>query len=152
MGSWLLAVTAFSIEVVIKVLVTVIIYGLFMWDSHCQDGLWESLDDWVYWVYYIRAVGNLVEFWFAVFLFFNGGWILLFESGGTIRVCICMMLVLACVLWCEARNGWTAFQKRRSAVSQTEFQLDLPENQNVVQNNEAPNANNILNPAYEIEE
>ena len=34
----------------VKVLVTVIIYGLFMWDSHCQDGLWESLDDWVYYI------------------------------------------------------------------------------------------------------
>ena len=37
-------------QVVVKVLVTVIIYGLFMWDSHCQDGLWESLDDWVYYI------------------------------------------------------------------------------------------------------
>ena len=70
-------------QVVVKVLVTVTIYTLFMWDAWCQeDGLWESLDDWVY---YIKAVGNTVEFLFAVFLFFNGGWILLFESGGTIR-------------------------------------------------------------------
>ena len=98
-GTWLLAVTAFCIEVVVKVLVTVLVYGLFMWDSHCQDGLWESLDDWVY---YIRAVGNVVEFCFAVFLFFNGGWILLFESGGTIRAC--MMLIHAYFnIWCEAR-------------------------------------------------
>ena len=41
---------------------------------------------------------------------------------------------------------------RIDATSQTEFQQDLPENQNVVQNNEAPNADNIINPANEIEE
>jgi E3 ubiquitin-protein ligase RNF139 len=64
-----------------------------------KDGLWESLDDWVY---YIRSFGNSVEFCFAVFLFFNGAWILLFESGGTIRAV--MMLVHAYFnIWCEAK-------------------------------------------------
>jgi len=122
-GTWLLAVTAFCIEVVVKVLVTVLVYGLFMWDSHCQDGLWESLDDWVY---YIRAVGNVVEFCFAVFLFFNGGWILLFESGGTIRAC--MMLIHAYFnIWCEARNGWSAFTKRRTAVAKINSLTDATE-------------------------
>eukprot|EP00092_Neocalanus_flemingeri_P039584 GFUD01043105.1.p1 GENE.GFUD01043105.1~~GFUD01043105.1.p1 ORF type:complete len:702 (+),score=203.16 GFUD01043105.1:180-2285(+) len=112
-GTWLLAVTAFCVEVVVKVFVTITIYALFMWDAHCQDGLWESLDDWVY---YIRAFGNTVEFCFAVFLFFNGGWILLFESGGTIRAV--MMLIHAYFnIWCEARNGWSTFMKRRTAVA-----------------------------------
>ena len=100
-----------------------------MWDSHCQDGLWESLDDWVYFIRsdkdkffklldlnHFRGIGNTVEFFFAVFLFFNGGWILIFESGGTIRAV--MMLIHAYFnIWCEARNGWSAFMKRRSAVS-----------------------------------
>lgn len=113
LGTWLLAVTAFCVEVVVKVLVTITIYCLFMWDAHCQDGLWESLDDCVY---YIRAFGNTVEFCFAVFLFFNGGWILVFESGGTIRAI--MMLIHAYFnIWCEAKNGWSTFSKRRTAVS-----------------------------------
>lgn len=30
-----------------------------------------------------QAVGNSIEFCFAVFLFFNGGWILFFESGAS---------------------------------------------------------------------
>ena len=54
LGTWLLAVTAFCVEVweigikiriskcycqvVVKVLVTVTVYALFMWDAHCQDG------------------------------------------------------------------------------------------------------------------
>ena len=42
---------------------------------------------------------------------------------------------------------------RIDATSQTEFQQDLPPNQNnVVQNNEPPNADNIIDPANEIEE
>merc|ERR1712025_362693 len=122
-GTWLLAVSAFCIEVVVKVFVTLLVYSLFLWDSHCQDGLWESLDDWVY---YIRGVGNTVEFCFAVFLFFNGGWILLFESGGTIRAC--MMLIHAYFnIWCEARNGWSAFSKRRTAVAKINSLRDATE-------------------------
>jgi len=113
MGTWLLAVTAFCIEVVVKVFVTTIIYALFMWDAFYQDGIWEGLDDWVY---YIRAFGNSVEFIFAVFLFLNGGWILMFESGGTIRAV--MMLIHAYFnIWCEAKNGWSTFIKRRTAVA-----------------------------------
>ena len=100
-GTWLLAVSAFCVEVVVKVLVTVAVYGLFLYDSKVREGAWEGLDDAVY---YVRAAGNTVEFCFAVFLFFNGGWILLFESGGTIRAL--MMLIHAyCNIWCEARSG-----------------------------------------------
>ena len=66
-------------------------------------------------LYISRGVGNTVEFFFAVFLFLNGGWILIFESGGTIRAI--MMLIHAYFnIWCEAKNGWAAFIKRRSAV------------------------------------
>ena len=83
------------------VLVTVTIYGLFLYDSKAREGTWEHLDDAVY---YVRSLGNTVEFCFAVFLFFNGGWILLFESGGTIRAL--MMLIHAyCNIWCEAKSG-----------------------------------------------
>ena len=83
------------------VLVTVIVYSLFLYDSRAWKGTWEHLDDAVY---YVRSIGNTVEFCFAVFLFFNGGWILFFESGGTIRAL--MMLIHAyCNIWCEAKSG-----------------------------------------------
>lgn len=112
-GTWLLAVSAFCIEVVVKVLVTVSVYGLFLYDSRVREGTWEGLDDAVY---YVKAVGNTVEFCFAVFLFFNGGWILFFESGGTIRAV--MMVVHAYFnIWCEAKTGWKTFMKRRTAVA-----------------------------------
>ena len=76
-------------------------YALFLYDSRVREGAWEHLDDAVY---YVKSMGNTVEFCFAVFLFFNGGWILLFESGGTIRAL--MMLIHAyCNIWCEAKSG-----------------------------------------------
>lgn len=76
-STWLLAVTAFSVEVIIKVLVSLATYALFLMDARRQS-FWEKLDDYVY---YIRAFGNSVEFCFGIFLFFNGAWILAFESG-----------------------------------------------------------------------
>ncbi|XP_046382826.1 protein TRC8 homolog [Ischnura elegans] len=118
-STWLLAVSAFSIEVIVKVWVSLAIYSLFLVDA-CRSVFWERLDDYVY---YIRAFGNTVEFCFGIFLFFNGAWILAFESGGTIRA------VMMCIhayfnIWCEAKAGWSVFMKRRTAVRKIE---SLPE-------------------------
>lgn len=112
-GTWLLAVTAFCIEVIVKVTVTVSVYLLFVYDHYFKEGTWEFLDDAVY---YVKAIGNTVEFCFAVFLFFNGGWILLFESGGAIRA-LMMVIHAYCNIWCEAKAGWQTFIKRRTAVA-----------------------------------
>lgn len=60
-----------------QVLVSLATYTLFLLDARRQT-FWEKLDDYVY---YIKAFGNSVEFCFGIFLFFNGAWILLFESG-----------------------------------------------------------------------
>jgi E3 ubiquitin-protein ligase RNF139 len=74
--------------------------------------MWERLDDYVY---YVKATGNTIEFIFGIFLFFNGAWILLFESGGTIRAL--MMCIHAYFnIWLQARTGWKTFMKRRLAV------------------------------------
>ena len=108
---WLLAVTAFSVEVMIKVIISLLIYGLFMIDSH-HETFWEELDDYIY---YIKATGNMIEFMFGIFLFCNGAWIMVFESGGMIRA------VMMCIhayynIWIQACEGWKVFMQRRSAV------------------------------------
>lgn len=118
-STWLLAVSAFSIEVIVKVTVSLMIYTLFLLDAR-RETFWERLDDYVY---HIRAFGNTVEFIFGIFLFFNGAWILIFESGGAIRA------VMMCIhayfnIWCEAKAGWNVFMKRRTAVNKIE---SLPE-------------------------
>merc|ERR1712111_115307 len=49
-----------------------------------------------------------------------------FKSGGTIRAC--MMLIHAYFnIWCEARNGWSAFSKRRTAVAKINSLRDATE-------------------------
>ncbi|XP_052101535.1 protein TRC8 homolog [Mytilus californianus] len=110
-NTWLLAVTAFSIEVMMKVFFSLLTYILFMVDAY-MDVFWEKLDDYVY---YIKATGNTMEFMFGIFLFCNGGWIIIFESGGIVRA------VMMCIhayfnIWCQAKEGWKVFMKRRTAV------------------------------------
>ncbi|XP_075235024.1 TRC8 ring finger protein [Lycorma delicatula] len=118
-STWLLAVSAFSVEVIVKVIVSLLIYSLFLIDAY-RSTFWEKLDDYVY---YIRAFGNTVEFCFGIFLFFNGAWILLFESGGAIRAG--MMGIHAYFnIWNEALAGWNVFMKRRTAVNKID---SLPE-------------------------
>lgn len=84
---------------------------LFILDAR-RERFWEKLDDYLY---YVKAFGNSVEFCFGIFLFFNGAWILAFESGGAIRAL--MMCIHAYFnIWCEAKAGWSIFIKRRNAV------------------------------------
>ncbi|RWS03823.1 protein TRC8-like protein [Dinothrombium tinctorium] len=107
-STWLLAVSAFSVEVIIKVVMSLLIYGLFMIDAY-RSTIWEQLDDYVY---YIKATGSTVEFIIGIFLFFNGAWILLFESGGTIRAL--MMCVHAYFnIWLQAKSEATEEQLRK---------------------------------------
>ena len=81
-------------------MISLMIYTLFMIDAF-RTTLWEPLDDYVY---YIKASGSTIEFFFGIFLFFNGAWILLFESGGTIRAL--MMCIHAYFnIWLQAKQG-----------------------------------------------
>ncbi|XP_072759780.1 protein TRC8 homolog [Anoplolepis gracilipes] len=111
-STWLLAVSVFSIEVIVKVLVSLAIYSLFLIDAY-RSTFWEQFDDCVY---IIRSFGNTVEFAFGIILFFNGFWILVFESGGAIRA-IMMCIHAYFNIWCEAKAGWSVFMKRRTAVN-----------------------------------
>lgn len=123
-STWLLAVAAFSIEVVIKVVISLLVYFLFMIDAY-RNTFWEKLDDYVY---YIRATGSSIEFLFGIFIFFNGVWILFFESGGTIRAC--MMCIHAYFnIWLQAKTGWKVFIKRRSAVNKINLLPEATEEQ-----------------------
>ena len=111
-STWLLAVSSFNIEVIVKVIISLLLYSLFMIDAH-RDVFWERLDDYVY---NIKSTGNTLEFLFGIFVFCNGAWIMVFESGGTIRAC--MMCIHAYFnIFVQAKNGWKVFMKRRTAVN-----------------------------------
>ncbi|XP_064465830.1 protein TRC8 homolog [Ornithodoros turicata] len=110
-STWLLAVTAFGAELVIKVAVSLTLYLLFWTDARRPDALWERLDDYVYWV---RATGSIAEFVCGVFLFLNGAWIFLFESRGTVRAFM-MCFHAYFNIWAQGRAGWKACLRRRAA-------------------------------------
>ncbi|KAK2584225.1 hypothetical protein KPH14_006640 [Odynerus spinipes] len=111
-STWLLAVSVFSVEVIVKVMVSLAIYILFLIDAY-RTAFWEELDDCVY---IIRSFGNIIEFAFGIILLFNGFWILIFESGGAIRA-IMMCIHAYFNIWCEVKAGWLVFMKRRTAVN-----------------------------------
>ncbi|XP_026879708.2 E3 ubiquitin-protein ligase RNF139 [Electrophorus electricus] len=111
LNTWLFAVTAFCVELCLKVLVSLTVYALFMIDGRCS-ALWEKLDDYVY---YVRSAGNVVEFIFGVVMFGNGAYTMMFESGSKIRACM-MCLHAYFNIYLQAKNGWKTFINRRTAV------------------------------------
>ncbi|KAK7462624.1 hypothetical protein BaRGS_00038331, partial [Batillaria attramentaria] len=126
LSTWLLAVSAFCVEIIIKVFISLTVYALFMIDAY-KETFWEKLDDYVY---YVQSTGSTIEFLFGIFLFCNGAWIMLFESGGAIRAL--MMCIHAYFnIWLQAKEGWRVFINRRRAVARiaaldeaTQEQLD----------------------------
>ena len=46
-STWLLAVTGFGLEAVIKIIISLTLYGLFLVDSSRSDW-WHKMDDYVY--------------------------------------------------------------------------------------------------------
>ncbi|XP_020776362.2 E3 ubiquitin-protein ligase RNF139 [Boleophthalmus pectinirostris] len=111
LNTWLFAVTAFCVELCLKVMVSLTVYGLFMADG-LSVTLWEKLDDYVY---YVRSTGNIIEFLFGVVMFGNGAYTMMFESGSKIRACM-MCLHAYFNIYLQAKNGWRTFINRRSAV------------------------------------
>uniref|UniRef100_A0A3P9J0Q1 E3 ubiquitin-protein ligase RNF139 n=1 Tax=Oryzias latipes TaxID=8090 RepID=A0A3P9J0Q1_ORYLA len=111
LNTWLFAVTAFCVELCLKVLVSLTVYGLFMADGF-SNVLWEKLDDYVY---YVRSSGNIIEFLFGVIMFGNGAYTMMFEAGSKIRACM-MCLHAYFNIYLQAKNGWKTFINRRTAV------------------------------------
>ncbi|KAM9308905.1 E3 ubiquitin-protein ligase RNF139 [Gastrophryne carolinensis] len=111
LNTWLFAVTAFCIELCLKVIVSLTVYTLFMIDGY-YSVVWEKLDDYVY---YVRSTGSIIEFVFGVVMFGNGAYTMMFESGSKIRACM-MCLHAYFNIYLQAKNGWKTFVNRRTAV------------------------------------
>lgn len=125
-STWYLAATAFCVELIVKMSVTIGQYALFMRDSQRiysqqkktdedseeNDELSDKLVDHIY---YVKGFGHVTEFLVAIFLFWNGVYILLFESYGGIRaVMICIHAYFH--IFVQAKKGWSAYMKRRTAI------------------------------------
>ena len=108
--SWLLAISAFTLELVIKSLTTQIIYCINMIQTHVNY-LQENIEDVTF---YIKAVSGTLDFLCGVFLFINGAYIFLFESSGLIRL---TMMIIHCYMniYQAALKGLKTLRLRRSA-------------------------------------
>jgi hypothetical protein len=132
-STWMLAASAFNIELMVKMSVSLFLYAIFTIDSmrtissyknkkktdesdlkieEENNQFSEHLDDYVY---YVKAFGHIIEFLIGLVLFFNGAYILLFESYGAIRA-IMMCIHAYYHIWLQARKGWSVFIKRRTAI------------------------------------
>lgn len=123
LSTWLLALSCFSIEVVVKVIISLIVYVLFLIDARL-DSSWEPFDDYVYTV---RAFGACMELFCGTFLLLNGAWIFFFEQGGTIRAFTILFHAYFNV-WTQAKMGWANSVRRREAGRRlAEFRRATPE-------------------------
>ncbi|XP_054721615.1 protein TRC8 homolog [Uloborus diversus] len=118
-STWLLALTAFMMELIIKTMVSIFAYILFIIDSY-KNGLWENLEDYIY---YLKVAANTLEIVLGFYLFLNGLWIFIFESAGVIRACM-MLLHAYFNVYKQAKNEWQYYLARRSAAQKIQF---LPE-------------------------
>ncbi|CAL1528466.1 unnamed protein product [Lymnaea stagnalis] len=108
--SWLLAISAFSLELIIKSLSTLAVYTVNMLQAH-TNYLHDNIDDFLF---YIKAVFGCLEFSCGIFLFLNGAYIFLFESGGVIRF-VMMVIHLYCNIYQTALKGVATYRLRQSA-------------------------------------
>lgn len=129
--SWLLAISAFSLELIIKSLGTLTFYTLNMLQSH-TNFLHENIDDCSF---YIKAVCGCLEFACGIFLFCNGAYIFFFESCGVIRF-VMMIIHFYCNIYQTAMKGFKAYRLRQSAwekmnMLQAASQEQLEENDDI---------------------
>ncbi|CAG5119921.1 unnamed protein product [Candidula unifasciata] len=129
--SWLLAISAFSLELIIKSLGTLTFYALNMLQSR-TNFLHENIDDCSF---YIKATCGCLEFACGIFLFCNGAYIFFFESGGVIRF-VMMVIHFYCNIYQTAVKGLKAYRLRQSAWEkmnrlQSASQEQLDENDDI---------------------
>ncbi|CAF0897404.1 unnamed protein product [Brachionus calyciflorus] len=128
-STWLLSASAFNIELIVKVIVSLLMYlvncletmqaendakkdDVVDYDSTQELNFYDKYDTYIY---YIKAFGHVFEFFVAIFLFVNGAYILFFESYGAIRA-IMMCLHAYFHIWSQAWLGWNSFKVRRQVI------------------------------------
>jgi len=110
-STWLLAVTAFSLELIVRLLASLAQFTVYVLDAHNRLSNVESFDEYLF---RIKAVTAIFEFILGVFLLFNGFYILFFESRGALRA---FMLAIHAHLniFKNLKRGYQIFRNRKSA-------------------------------------
>ncbi|CAF1355156.1 unnamed protein product, partial [Didymodactylos carnosus] len=110
-STWLLAITAFALELSIRLLAALAQYSVYVMDINNRLKNLDKFDDYIF---YIKAVTSCFEFLLALLLLFNGLYILFFESRGTIRA---FMLGIHAHfnIHISARKGYKIYKNRKTA-------------------------------------
>jgi hypothetical protein len=110
-STWLLAITAFLLELIVRLVASLAQYTLYVLDAHnCLSNV-DSFDEYIF---RIKAITSIFEFILGVFLLFNGFYILCYEARGALRA---FMLAIHAHLNIikNLRRGWQILRNRRSA-------------------------------------
>lgn len=110
-STWLLAVTAFSFELIVRLIASLAQFTVYVLDAHNRLANVDSFDEYLF---RIKAVTSVLEFILGVFLLFNGFYILCFESRGALRA---LMLAIHAHLNIikNLKRGYQIFRNRKSA-------------------------------------
>ena len=110
-STWLLAVTAFSLELIVRILASLAQFAVYVLDAHNRLPNIDSFDEYLF---RIKAVTSCFEFVLGVFLLFNGLYIFMFESRGALRALMLGIHAYTNILK-NLRRGWKIFCNRKSA-------------------------------------
>ncbi|CAF3341250.1 unnamed protein product [Rotaria sp. Silwood1] len=110
-STWLLAVTAFSLELIVRLLASLAQYTVYVIDAH---NLLTNVDSFDEYIFRIKAITSCCEFILSIFLLCNGFYILCFEARGALRA---FMLAIHAHLNIikNFRRGWQILCNRKSA-------------------------------------
>lgn len=126
-STWLVALVAFCIELIVKVLATFLVYTLFTLDARIDHRPWRHMDDWVF---YIQSTAHTIEFICGCVMFVNGAYVLFFESGSILRAFMMSMHAYvniykaACDGWKTFNNRWTVNTRISTLLLASEEQLE----------------------------
>ncbi|XP_035217866.1 protein TRC8 homolog [Stegodyphus dumicola] len=123
-STWLLTITCLMIELLIKTMVSVVIYILYVIDVY-KNGLWENLDNYIY---YLEVAASFTEFVVGINLMFNGLRIFIFESSNILRACM-LGLHVYFNIWVQITKIWESHLLCQSAKQDLSFLQDATKEQ-----------------------
>ncbi|CAH1784438.1 unnamed protein product [Owenia fusiformis] len=109
---WLLVILSSCVLTSVQVLGSLLVYGLFMYDSLRHEP-WERLDDLVF---YAKATTRMFEFLVAVIVVFYGVRETLFGSWSWVNVSI-LIIHFYFNVWSRMQQGWRSYLLRRKAAA-----------------------------------
>ena len=110
-STWILAITAFLLELIVRLTASLAQYTLYVLDAHNYLTNIDSFDEYIF---RIKAVTAICEFCLGVFLLINGLYILFYEAGGAIRACMLAIHAHLNIIK-NVKRGWQILHNRRSA-------------------------------------